>query len=60
MYKQAADLVKHFGEDKKLLIRLLCDAKSYQEAIFEAKISSESLSKMNKSMFESISQILME
>lgn len=42
-FREAAQLVKRFNYDNKLFIKLLCDGKFYQEAIFESKHSSEPL-----------------
>lgn len=44
-YKEAADLVKHTQNDMPVCIKLLCEGKHYQDAIFESKTLAEPLGK---------------
>lgn len=41
-HREAAEIVKYFNQDGKQLIKILCDGRLYQEAIFESTNSTES------------------
>lgn len=42
-FKEAAELVRQFQNDDRLVIKLLCDGRHYQEAIYETKTKPELL-----------------